>query len=336
MYRPLHHTNKTDHMQGLVSHGQPTGEPGTDTNISAFQDWRQAFSRVWEHASDQQRALNCVFQNTRPPHISGRPDYLPFANKAETKAVFDTLRLPPSYFQIASGTAGSAQAHIFRSNRQPEQLEFIAHCLSKQGDWAIALSHDAIKGITSVFWSVDEKIDSVPLLDDLRDFQKYASHPMLVPCIMFAANLRMSEQRRQAIKETLQNLESAIQQISQREASSYDHNTEAYDHYEQPQSLEVYFQMLHRCRKDQSSRKGRYGFWRDFAGSVDKGFKYVEDSMTNAPDVHLLEAHSELRRWIAVNDKKLESLMARDEDHVYRVDNVSHMVCKTVSVQNSQ
>jgi hypothetical protein len=37
-----------------------------------------------------------------------------------------------------------------------------------------------------------------------------------------------------------------------------------------------------------------------------------------------------------VNDKKLESLMARDEDHVYRVDNVSHMVRKTVSVQNSQ
>jgi hypothetical protein len=270
--------------------------------------------------------LNCVIQCTRPPHVSGRPDYLPFANKLETQAVFDTLRLPPSYFQIASGTAGSAQAHILRNHKQSQKLEFIAHCLSKQGDWAIALSHDAAKRATSVFWSVDDKIDSVPLLDDFRDFQGYASHPMLVPCIMFAANLRMSEQRRHAIKDTLQSLESAIQQISQKEASSYDRDAEAYDHYEQPQSLEIYFQMLHRCRKDQSSRKGRYGFWRDFVGAVEEGFKYIEDLMTDSQDDWLLEAHNELRRWIAVNDKKLESLMARDEDHVYRVDNVSHMV----------
>ena len=299
-----------------------------DLDGSTFQDWQQAFCRIWNHSSDRQRALNCVFQCTRPPHISGRPDYLPFANKAETKAVFDTLRLPPSYFQIASGTAGSAQAHTLRSRGHAEQLEFIAHCLSKQGDWAIALSHDARKGITSVFWSVDEKIDSVPLLNDFHDFQEYASHPMLIPCIMFAANLRMSEQRRHTIKETLQSLESAIQQISQREASSYDHNSEAYDRYEQPQSLEIYFQMLHRCRKDQSSRKGRYGFWRDFVGAVEESFKYIEELMTDAPDDHLLEAHEELKRWIAVNDKKLESLMSRDEDHVYRVDNVSHMVRK--------
>jgi hypothetical protein len=138
---------------------------------------------------------------------------------------------------------------------------------------------------------------------------------------MFAANLRMSEQRRHAIKDTLQSLESAIQQISQKEASSYDRDAEAYDHYEQPQSLEIYFQMLHRCRK------GRYGFWRDFVGAVEEGFKYIEDLMADSQDDWLLEAHNELRRWIAVNDKKLESLMARDEDHVYRVDNVSHMVC---------
>jgi hypothetical protein len=312
--------------QGQITNESPTGETGSNTCSSRFQDWRQAFSRTWEHSPDHQRILNCVFQCTRPPHISGRPDYLPFANKLETQAVFDTLRLPPSYFQIASGTAGSAQAHIFRNHRQPQKLEFIAHCLSKQGDWAIALSHDAAKRATSVFWSVDDKIDSVPLLEDFRDFQGYASHPMLVPCIMFAANLRMSEQRRHAIKDTLQSLESAIQQISQKEASSYDRDAEAYDHYEQPPSLEIYFQMLHRCRKDQSSRKGRYGFWRDFVGAVEESFKYIEDMMTVSQDDWLLEAHNELRRWIAVNDKKLESLMARDEDHVYRVDNVSHMV----------
>jgi hypothetical protein len=126
--------------------------------------------------------------------------------------------LPPSYFQIASGTAGFTQAHIFRNPEQPQQLEFIAHCLSKQGVWAIALSHDAAKQVTSVFWSVDDKIDSALLLKDFCNFQLYASHPMLVLCVMFAANLRMGEQRRHTIKDTLQSLEGAIQQISQREA----------------------------------------------------------------------------------------------------------------------
>jgi hypothetical protein len=49
--------------------------------------------------------------------------------------------------------------------------------------------------------------------------------------------------------------------------------------------------------------------------------------MADSPDVHLLEAHGELKRWVSVNDKKLESLMARDEDHVSRMENVSYMVC---------
>lgn len=273
----------------------------------------------------------CVFQCTRPSHISGRPDYLPFANKSETQAVFDALRLPSSYFQIASGAAGSAQAHIFPNHGQPQQLEFIAHCLSKQGDWAIALSHDASKGVTSVFWSVEDKIDSASLLEDFRNFEAYASHPMLIPCIMFAANLRMSEQRRRAIKDTLQSLESAIQRISQKEASLYDRDAEACNHHEQPESLETYFQMLHRCRKDQSSRKGRYRFWQDFGAAVEEGFRYMEILMSDVEDNCLLDAHNELKRWITVNDKKLTSLMERDEDHVHRVDNVSHMVCWAIS-----
>jgi hypothetical protein len=265
--------------------------------------------------------LNCIFQSTRPPHISGQHDYLPFANQSEMQGVFETLRLPPSYFQIASGTAGSAQSHTFSKHAKVGRHEFIAHCLSKQGDWAIALSHDAKSCVTSVFWSVDDKIDSESLLNDFREFQKYASHPMLIPCIMFAANLRMSEQRRHNIKRTLQELEGDITRISQKEAASHDHDSQTPDH------LEIYFQMLHSCRKDQSSRKGRFGFWQGFVAAVNEGFDYVERMLADSPDPDLHEAHEELKRWISINGKKLDSLMARDEDHVHRVDNVSHMVC---------
>lgn len=242
------------------------------------------------------------------------------------QSVFETLRLPSSYFQIASGSAGSAQAHTIRDGGGlPVRYELIAHCLSKQGDWAIALSHDAKCSVTSVFWSVDKKIDSSLLVDDFKEFRAYASHPMLIPCIMFAASLRMSEQRRQSIKHRLQRLETTIQQISEKEAVSYEESARAYNGYEQPQSLESLFQVLHSCRKDQSSRKGRYGFWRSYVDAIESGFGYVEE-LGVISDAHILEAHEELKRWLDVNDNKLESLMARDEDHVYRIDNVSHMV----------
>lgn len=241
--------------------------------------------------------------------------------------VFDTLKLPSSYFQIASGTAGSVHSHTYRdSDNHLTRYEMIAHCISKQGDWAIALSHDAAKMVTSVFWSVDAKIDQHTILGDLHDFLAYASHPMLIPCIMFAANLRMSEQRRTSIKDRLQKLESTIRQISETEAFSYDHKDQADDPFEQPQSLEVLFQVLHSCRKDQSSRKGRYGFWRSFVHAMEKGFSYYEHNLPPTNATHRLKVHEELKQWVALIDRKLESLMARDEDHVFRVDNVSHMV----------
>jgi hypothetical protein len=104
----------------------------------------------------------------------------------------------------------------------------------------------------------------------------------------------------------------------------------SYGRSEHPQSLETLLQILHSCRKDQSSRKGRYKFWRSVVDSIEQGFKYVEAMMAESPDTHLLEAHRELRKWVSVNEKKLESLMARDEDHVDRVENVSHMVWSLV------
>lgn len=302
----------------------------TSTNKNgspAFNDWRETFAEGWSNPTSDQSTLNCVFQPSRPEHTSGQPDILPFEDLAELQAIFDTLRLPSSYFQVASGVAGFAQSHSFRNDKgAPTRHEMIGHCVSRQGDWALALSHDSATRVTSVFWSVEKTIDSKALLDDFHAFQKYASHPMLIPCIMFASSLRTTEARRRSIKERLTKLESTIAHISQQEARAFDHDVKSYGYSEQTQSLESLLQVLHSCRKDQSSRKGRYKFWRSVVDSIGEGFEYIEAVMAAAPDVHLLEAHEELKRWVDVNEKKLESLMARDEDHVQRVDGVSHMV----------
>ena len=315
-----------DFCQGHATTATSENEP--NIQASTFDDWRAAFADGWNNRSSDQSILNCIFQPSRPPHVSGQPDALPFQDLAELRSVFDTLKLPSSYFQIASGSVGSAQSHTtYDSGDRPYRHEMIGHCVSRQGDWALALSHDASKRVTSVFWSVEKSIDSKALLDDFHAFQRYSSHPMLIPCIMFASSLRTSEERRRSIKDRLVKLEGTIAQISVKEAHAFDHDMRSYGRSEHPQSLETLLQILHSCRKDQSSRKGRYKFWRSVVDSIEEGFKYIEAIIAESPDIHLLEAHRELRRWVSVNEKKLDSLMARDEDHVDRVENVSHMVC---------
>ncbi|GAB7325663.1 hypothetical protein MBLNU13_g09640t1 [Cladosporium sp. NU13] len=308
-----------------------TSENESNIQASTFDDWRTTFAEGWDNKFTDQSIFNFIFQPSRPKHVSGNPDTLPFQDLAELRSVFDTLRLPSSYFQIASGSVGSAQSHtLYDSGDRPYRHEMIGHCVSQQGDWALALSHDAAKRVTSVFWSVEKPINSKALLDDFHAFQKYASHPMLIPCIMFASSLRTSEERRQSIKDRLVKLESTIAKISVKEAHAFDHDMRSYGRSEHPQSLETLLQILHSCRKDQSSRKGRYKFWRSVVDSIEEGFKYIEAVMAHSPDIHLLEAHRELRKWVRVNEKKLESLMARDEDHVDRVENVSHMLYSLV------
>lgn len=262
-----------------------------------------------------------------PPHVSGRPDYLPFADFDEVLAVFDTLRLPSSYFQIANGTPGSVHSHTYRdSHNHPIRYYMIAHCISKQGDWAIALSHDAAKMVTSVFWSLDAKIDQHAMIGDLHEFRAYVSHPMLIPCIMFAANLRMSEQRRHSIKDGLQTLESRIGQINGTKSFSCDHKDQANATYDQPLNLEAWLGLLQSCRQDQVSRKGKSCFWQSFVDAMEEGFSYYEQSLPPTNATHLLQVHKELKSWVALIERNLESLMARDEDHACRLDNVSHMV----------
>jgi hypothetical protein len=305
-----------------------TSEAAPSSQTSTFGDWRRASVEGWCDKFTDQSILDCVFQSTRPKHVSGQPDFLPFKDMTELRSVFDTLKLPSSYFQIASGSVGTAYSHTFHDTRnRPSRHEMISHFMSRQGDWALALSHNASERVTSVFWSVEKTIDSKALLDDFHAFQNYASHPMLIPCIMFASSLRTSEGRRRSIKDRLVRLESTITHISEKEAQACEHDARPDDSSEQAQSLEALLQTLHSCRKDQSSRKGRYKLWRSVVDSIEEGFKYVEAVMADAPDGHLLEAHKELRRWVSLNKEKLESLMARDEDHVYRVENVSHMVC---------
>lgn len=269
--------------------------------------------------------LRCIVQRSRPPHLSGRPDFLPFSDSASLRSTFADLDLPASYLQIADGSTGTAQAYTYKNfEGRPLSFELVVYCVAKQGDWAIALSHKACTCDTSVFWSLDERINSKSLTADMEALKDFAFHPMLIPCIIFEELLRLAVQRRHSIKERLQTLEHTMTRLGRKASFSLNLDT----HHEQQDSgeLEQLFDLLNSCRKDQASRRGRYDFWRSYHDALQQGMEYTASILATAPNETYWKAHDGLQRWSAMTWQKLESLVARDKDHINRVDNVSNMV----------
>lgn len=272
--------------------------------------------------------LRCILQRNRPEHVSRRPDNLPFENANTLRRVFAKLDLPTSYLQVSDGLPCVTHSQIVHSHRgQAIRYEFIAHCTTKEGNWSMALSHDAKAAYTSVFWSVDDRVNSDALLDDLGMFRKYAHHPMLLPCVMFASNLRAAVGRRNTIKEKLVSLEQTILSIN----TNVVQTSEAQSRLAQKcpdgsEGIENLFNLLHNCRRQQDSREGRYEFWRSFHAAILDGFEYTEHALSCTPAQDLHNAHSELRQWTSITWQKLESLKARDKDYINRANDASDMV----------
>ena len=240
--------------------------------------------------------------------------------------IFRSLHLPSSYFHIADGSAGVAHSYTsLDDSERPASFEFVTHCLTKQGDFAVALSHQVATGATSVYWSLDDRISSETLTQDMLSLQQYAFHPIFVPCLMLSEILRMALKRRQSIKERLSRLEAAVADMSvRRKPSGFDGNDQdsaGYDHL---------FELLLGCRKDQDSKEGRYDFWQSYYQAIDNGLRYYDRILASSRNDIRREAHTEIRHWAVLTWQRFESLRARDRDHVGRVENVSIMVRKMV------
>lgn len=241
--------------------------------------------------------------------------------------LFEQMQLPLAYFQICDGFMTTVFSHNNRNQTgQPESYEFAVHCIAKQGDWALAMTHDASSRSTSAFLSIDSRMDSGGIVNDLQDFQSSAAHPMLVPCIMFSNTLRLAVQRRRSLKERLQWLEESLKSIDRKGTvnTEVDFSTDQYESTEQ--DLESFFKVLESCRKDQESRKGMYEFWRGYKAAVDSGFSYMRDLLSDTPNDEQFCVHRDLDKWASVIWERLQSLKARDKDHIIRVDNASFMV----------
>lgn len=277
---------------------------------------------------DTRGRLKLVFKKSRPLHISGHPDKLPFADVQFVRRIFDDLQLPKTFFHISSGTLVLARSHIVRNESgTPTSYEFIAHCPSKQGDWSLALSYYISIRTTSAYLSVDHRIDSRGLLPELGAFHSFAFHPMLIPCIMFSAVLQRSLDRRIAVKSKLNTLEENIRLVTQKAAKTSDEDFQEFNWYfKQLGGMETMFELLERCRREQSSRKGRYQYWRMLYDAIWEGIDYAEDALTYVPRDDFRKAQGDLKQWVAITWMKFESLMARDEDHIARVNDASEKV----------
>ncbi len=196
----------------------------------------------------------------------------------------------------------------------------------------MALSHQSKDNSTSAFWSVDRRIDSATLKEDLSALQSYAFHPVLIPCIMLAATLRMAIQRRHSIKERLDWIEKKVARISEELAASSKSDQPDREDEGTENNAEELFGLLNSCKKDQESRKGQYEFWNSFNEAIEEGFTYARNVLELTSNEEHHRAHSDLHKWRSLTWQRIRSIMARDEDHNNRVDNVSY----TVSANSSE
>lgn len=311
--------------------------------------------------------LRCLLQRTRPTHSSGRPDSIPFQNVWDAENVFGRLDLPPSYFQIADGSVAAMQSVVIRdSYGRAVRLELIAYYLTNQGDWSMALSHNADQHLTNAFWSFDQSIDQQAPPKNFALLQHLACHPMLIPCIMLSMSLELALQRRRSLKGRLRTLEKGIGRlrsspvVDSRATPSRTMSGFSITTSEKPackttpeellavgsdDAITPLFDLLHSCQRDQASRKGRYSAWQDHFDSIKVGFEYVVEILgdtTARPGQNgsggesgdsegeyrenLRHAHGQLELWTTIVWRKLESLRARDQDHTDNVDRLAGAV----------
>ncbi|SMR46239.1 unnamed protein product [Zymoseptoria tritici ST99CH_1E4] len=273
--------------------------------------------------------LRLLLQRSRPPHTSGKPDSLPFASAASLNTIFETLNLPGSYLQIADGFLSTAQAHItYDAKGDAIAFQLIVYCTMKQGDWSLALSHHAATMETSIFLSLEQRLDSLPITSDLQDLQHYSFHPMLIPCIMFDAVMKMGIERRNSIKARLRTLERSMAVLSRRAsgASRPGSLSEEDVGEEDADDWSALFELLASCRQDQVSRKGRYEFWKSYHAAIQAGMEYMPKVLLVGDEGveggERVKVHGELQQWVDLTWQRLNSLMARDKDHIGRVENM--------------
>lgn len=187
----------------------------------------------------------------------------------------------------------------------------------------MALSHNLEARRTGIFLSVDKRVQADPVTRDLHALQEYASHPMLVPCIVFSATLRLAVQRRHSIKAKVDKLEKALARIAAKPWAVDVEEKEKGD-------IESLFELLNSCRRDQASRKGRYDFWDSYFQGIEKGFEYSEHFVRSCENEKGFKAHTELKHWAALIWQRLRSLNERDKDHVERVAGHSHTVSSSL------
>lgn len=189
----------------------------------------------------------------------------------------------------------------------------------------MALSHRSDTLTTSVFLSVDRRVRSDLLTEDLKLLSDHSIHPMLLPCIVFSATFRMAVVRRNLIKGKVSRLEKALARITSRRTPKSDafslENSEDED-----EDISHLFELLQGCRNDQASRKGRTDFWKSYNYAIDEGFRYIDKLPALSYNEQLFKAHKELQHWKILIWQRLQSINERDKDHANRVDNLSHMV----------
>jgi hypothetical protein len=136
----------------------------------------------------------------------------------------------------------------------------------------------------------------------------------------------MAIQRRRSIKERLDWIEKKVARISEEMAATSRSDQSDREYGATVGGAEELFGLRNGCKEDQEIRKGQYEFWNSFNEAIEEGFKYAQNVLELKSNEQHHQAHSDLRKWKTLTWQRIRSIIARDEDHNNRVDNISSTV----------
>lgn len=267
------------------------------------------------------------YKDELPRHKKGRSGILPFESMQAMKKVFQDFGLPSSYFKICDGALTVVVPYTNRDRSgSATAFEFVAYYVGKHGDWAMALSHNLKSWSTSAYLIADNFFDLDTFLKSSPGLQKFASHPMFLPCIMFFETLKAALTRRDDLKDKIFELKDEIKEISKTLKANF-HSATFTENYDQAQKhLNYCSELVEECRRLQEYRKGRYQFWRSFKRAIYLGLKYAQEGLKRRPHRARFDAHRDLEKIVKSTWIELQSLKPRETDLLNLVKNADYKV----------
>ena len=157
---------------------------------------------------------------------------------------------------------------------------------------------------------------------------------MLLPAIMFRKLVESSVSHRDTLRKDIQRIEVLLGYVKDRKDSEQNSSNAEGVSKEKLYDASYYrflSRQLNTCKKQQASRDGRHGFWRQFREVILDAIKELENGSSGEGKIILKRGNLELKHWTSGNARIFESLDGRDVNYRARIETQLNVVGSSIT-----